>query len=224
MDLDTVAFIDPLPVFKSCEYTSSGAVFFPDYWGHLCADHVWNNERALCGQSTSPEHVMWEFASAQWADQWPLAQEFLESVMFVDRVRHYNALQVALLISLGPMRHTLVGLKDILKFAWLTVGHEYTLSSERPAMVLKKPAGAAALKRTSPLLRFKTLFLFAASVDPAFNNTGVSIAVPKADKAHSFCLKVFQEYSAHVLESSHEILPLNWNIENSITKWRSFLK
>mmetsp|Transcript_34446 Transcript_34446/g.55418 ORF Transcript_34446/g.55418 Transcript_34446/m.55418 type:complete len:393 (+) Transcript_34446:137-1315(+) len=95
MDADNFPFeTDPALLFDTPEFKETGALFWPDLWGHACihtSNHIKdkkssfyqnyplsmrNEFRSLSGQSTWPDHVVWRYCDVEWQPSWQVAQEF----------------------------------------------------------------------------------------------------------------------------------------------------
>jgi hypothetical protein len=104
LDADAAPLMDLDPLFDTCAFKETGALFWPDLWGHACSLHTWGNpdaggEAAMLGQSAWPNHIMWELVapfSVRWKAQWEYAQEFESGQLVVDKRRHLPALLAAL--------------------------------------------------------------------------------------------------------------------------------
>jgi hypothetical protein len=113
----------------------------------------------ICGldQSSWPDHIMWELLApfgAKWEPRWAYGQEFESGQLVVDKKRHLIPLLVSLAFCTDPfIQKVIFGDKDAFKFAWLTVGHNYTLVRSLPSMFLrpqKDTEGGAILLEQPP--------------------------------------------------------------------------
>ena len=51
LDADAAPLMDLDPLFDTCEFKETGALFWPDLWGHACSQHMWGDPAA--GQVSS---------------------------------------------------------------------------------------------------------------------------------------------------------------------------
>jgi len=92
--------------------------------------------RALCGQSTWPDHAVWRYTDVRWRKEWPVVQEFESGQMVVDKLRHWFPLKLTSFLAGDTFaQYVLYGDKDCFRYAWLMCGADYTLSRDRPAQV-----------------------------------------------------------------------------------------
>ena len=205
LDADSLLMIHPDRLFNSREFTDTGAVFWPDLWGHACthpsrADQVrsrhknkrffpksmLNEYRSLAGQSTWPDHIVWDYTNVRWEPKWDHAQEFESGQLLVDKRRHDASLRLAQYLSRDEFaQNILYGDKDCFKFAWLMTGAAFTLAPDPPAQIgaVKQGVGEPVLRRFYVVQRFhgETAFIHQKSSKLQGDNAAAkrALAIPK---------------------------------------------
>ncbi|RLN76218.1 hypothetical protein BBJ28_00023673 [Nothophytophthora sp. Chile5] len=127
LDADNFAVRDPTYLFDTPEFTSTGAIFWPDFW---------RPKKTIF--NIQPTSFVWEVLDLEPVDMF----EQESGQVLVDRSVHLSALNVLMYYSVHPTileRLRLVwGDKDLFRFAWL--------KTESAFHMIETPPGSAGLK------------------------------------------------------------------------------
>ncbi|GAB5360420.1 hypothetical protein AAMO2058_000626400 [Amorphochlora amoebiformis] len=200
IDADNVLRIPPAKLFDSPEMRSTGAVFWPDLFGHACVhptlrdttlgphDTKEENQnspksmtykrRALAGQSTWKDHAIWMYTDVEWQAEWKLAQEFESGQLLIDKRRHLLPLYLARYLA-GDLfaQNVLYGDKDCFRFAWNMLEADLTLVHEPPAQLGKMVDKE--FHRTTLLQRFQGDISFVHQNKLPFPDQEWKLIIPK---------------------------------------------